>query len=97
MPRYKLRTLLVVLALGPLLVAAPFACPHVDSETTNHIQKGMTRVEVETIAGSPFSRYESGDGEVWEYLPAEFWPTAFLNPYCVRFDSKGRVESSWVH
>ena len=96
--RFCLRTLLILLAIGPPICAAPFACPCTDDAKLNQIRIGMTREDVEAVAGRPVIKHKVGqDGEWWEYFAADFWPTAFLNPVCVRFNSNGSCEAKWVH
>jgi outer membrane protein assembly factor BamE (lipoprotein component of BamABCDE complex) len=95
--RFRLRTLLILVAIVPPILALPFACPTISEQASSGIEEGMTKEEVLAVAGRPVNRYPSGDGgEVWEYHLAKFQPTAFLTPLCVRFDASGIVQAVWL-
>jgi hypothetical protein len=95
--RFRLRTLLILAALLPPLLALPFACPTIGEPTSGSIEPGMTKDEVIAMAGKPVKRYPSGDGgETWEYHLSKFQPAAFLTPLCIRFDESGKVEWVWL-
>ena len=96
--RFRLRTLLILAAVLPPILALPFACPSISEQASGSIQKGMTKDEVRAIAGNPVNRYPSGDDgdEIWEYHLANFQPTAFLTPLMVQFDKSGKVRFVWL-
>ena len=90
--RYRLRTLLLLLAVLPPAIALPFCWPFVSIEAVFQIQTGMTQAEVKTLVGGPMNRSRSFDGsEYWTYY------TGPLNAEMVEFDQSGRVVNTWSH
>jgi hypothetical protein len=91
--RYSLRRLLIVLGIVPPLLALPFCWPFASIETVFQIRIGMSKAEVEAIAGRPMERSNSSDdGEYWQYYTS---PLSAIGPEMVEFDSTGRVIRTW--